>query len=158
MVEKTILVSIPVVFKRAKGSKDIFWFLVKEKDSEIWGFPKTIVRRGESSVRAGIRFMAEQGGMRAKVLEEAGRSGGAAKINGRAVTQRYLYYLMVFKDGGEVLGFEDSIWLEHGKALRRLESKRDIQAFKQAKVILKEVQKKRKEARKKRLIDASRRI
>lgn len=137
-MEKTIIVSVPVVFK---GSiKNPKWFLVKKNDEKEWELPKTMTRRGESSVRAAIRMMSEQGGFRASVIEEVGRSGGATKVNGRPVSQRYLYYLMTYRVGGEVLGFEEAEWMEHSKALKKLGVKRDKDMLKTAKKMLKTVE------------------
>jgi len=133
MAEKILLVATAVVYKN-EGKKRL-WFITKTDKDEEWELPKTVARKGESSVRAAIRMMAEQGGMRAKVLEEVGRSGGATKVNGNPVSQRLLYYLMHFRDGEEALGFAESDWLEYDKAMRRLSSKRDRQMLREAKKI-----------------------
>ena len=143
MKDNSVLVSVPIVFKKIK--EDFFWFVVYQGGA--WELPKTMVRRGESSVRASIRLMAEQGGMRAKVLEEVGRASGAAKISGRAITQKYLFYLMRFKDGGEVLGFEATEWLPYAQAVRKLAAKRDKTQLKSAKALYKEIDLKRRKAR-----------
>jgi hypothetical protein len=142
MQEAVILVSAAVVYKKSPIGP--LWFIVKQDEDSPWEIAKTVARRGESSVRASIRCMAEQGGMKAKVLEEAGRSGGAVKSKGRVVTQRYIYYLMVYKDGGEVLGYQSYDWLEYAQAVRKLASKRDKAMLKEAKNIFKQLDKKRK--------------
>lgn len=141
MKDKTILVAVAVVFKKVQGK--VRWFVVKQGEGE-WEIPKTLVRRGESSVRAAIRMMAEQGGMNAKVLEEVGRSGGAIKFKGRPVAQRLLYYLMMSREGGEVLGFGEYEWLEYTKAEKKLAQKREKMMLKQARAILEEIGKKQK--------------
>ncbi|RJR28351.1 NUDIX domain-containing protein [Candidatus Microgenomates bacterium] len=141
--ERIHMVSTAIVFN--KQGKSLSVFLVKEEGDEAYGLPKTNVRNGESSVRAAIRMMAEQGGMRAKVLEEVGRVGGATKINNKIVTQRTLYYLMIFKEGSEALGFADSEWVDYTKALRKLSVKKDASMLKDAKTLLKEVEHKYKE-------------
>ncbi len=133
MAEKILLVAAAVVYK--DEGKKRFWFITKSDKDEDWELPKTVSRKGESSVRAAIRMMAEQGGMRAKVLEEAGRSGGATKVNGNPVSQRLLYYLMNFRDGEDALGYADVEWLEYDKAVRRLGAKRDQQMLREAKKI-----------------------
>ncbi len=88
--------------------------------------------------------MADQGGFAAKVLEEAGRRGGAVKINDKPVPQRTLYYLMVFETGGEVLGFEEHKWLEYAKAVRLLKSKQDQQMLRAANKLKKKLDRERK--------------
>lgn len=140
--EKILLIGVAVLFKKSK-SKNV-WFLVKKKDSEDWELPKTNVRRGESSVRAVIRMMGEQGGMDAKVFEEAGRSNGASMVNNKPVSNRSLYYLMMMKEGHEVLGFEDYGWFEYQKAARKLKNKKELAMLKSARDILKEVEKRKK--------------
>ncbi len=146
--EKTLLVSGSVVYKRVKEKP--VWFVSKLSQEADWELPKTPVRKGESSVRASLRAMAEQGGMRAKVLEEVGRSGGAALLNGKTVPQRHIYYLLFCKDkdGGEILGFADYQWLDYGKALKKLTTKREIAMLKDANLLLKDIDKKRKAKKK----------
>lgn len=152
MAEQVRLVSAAAVYKKvAKDSDDILWFLIKESDDKGWEVPKTPARTGESSVRASIRAMGEQGGMRVKVLEEVGRHGGAAKVGDKIVTQRTIYYLIAHKGGDEVLGYPTSEWVEHSAALRRLEIKLDREMLKDARVLLNEIRakkRKKKEAEK----------
>ena len=71
MAEQIRLVSAAAVYK--KDGDDVLWFLIKEKEGGGWEIPKTVTKNGESSVRASIRALGEQGGMRVKVLEEVGR-------------------------------------------------------------------------------------
>lgn len=136
MKDNTILVSSPVVFKEGK---EPLWFVVKQNEDSDWELPKTIVRKGESSVRGAIRAMAEQGGMRANVLEEVGRGGGAAKVNGRNVGQKFIYYLLVFREGSEVLGYAENQWLPYSKAVRKLAQKRDQKMLREANKMLKSI-------------------
>lgn len=146
MKEKILLVGGAVVYRKANGKTT--WFIVKQKVDGDWELPKTTARRGESSVRAVIRAMGEQGGMRAKVLEEVGRSGGAAMIGGKTVPQRNLFYLMINKEGQEVLGFADYQWLEYGKAIRRLASKKDQGMLRGARDLLKKLEAEKKKKKK----------
>lgn len=115
--------------------------LVKQKDEEGWEFPKITVRRGESSVRAAIRMTGEQAGMNARVLEEAGRFSGFATVNDKTIPQKHLYYIMLQKSGGEIMGFERFEWLEFDKALKKLAPKKEKDVLKNAKSVLKEWEK-----------------
>jgi len=134
--DKVVLVSVPVLFR--KKSKKLQWFVVCQGEEEReWVLPRTFVRRGESSVRAAIRLMAEDGGMKVRVLEEVGRTGGATKVNGEAVSQRYLYYLAEHQENEEVLAFEETAWLEYKRATQKLSQKRDKQMLKSAREVLK---------------------
>jgi len=141
--DKLLLVGVAVVFNRDNRGKPR-WFVIRQTADGEWELPKMAVRRGESSVRSVIRAMGEQGGMKVKVLEEVGRSGGAVTVNGKVVSQRYLYYLMLEKGGGEVLGFEQYDWLDYPKAVRKLVTKRDKQMLMTARDMVKEMEKKKK--------------
>jgi ADP-ribose pyrophosphatase YjhB (NUDIX family) len=125
-----VLVAGAIVFKKTRGGRK--WFLVKLPDEDKWEIPKTAVRKGESSARAVIRMTGEQGGMTAKVIEEAGRAGGVTTINGKTLPQRHLYYLMRQVSEGEAIGFDEYVWLDYSKALRKISTKREQLMFKQA--------------------------
>lgn len=140
--QKLILVGAAVVFKKVKNKP--VWFLVRQKEESDWELPKTTARRGESSVRSVIRMMGEQAAMNVKVLEEVGRSGGAALVAGNTIPQRTIYYLMICKDAKEVLAFVESDWLDYSKAVRKLKSKKDLNMLKGARDLLKELDKKKK--------------
>jgi hypothetical protein len=116
------------------------WFIVKHDNGDQWELPKAHARKGESSVRSAIRNMAEKGEMRAKVLEEIGRSTGIHKIGNQKLPQKYLYYFMIERDSGEPIGFIDSAWLEYNKALKRLDE-RDKRMLTRAKAMIKGLQK-----------------
>ena len=131
MKNDKVLVSGAIVFKEYRGR--LTWLIVKKNEENGWEFPKVVVRKGESSVKAVIRMMGEQAGIGAKVLEEAGRAGGSTSINGRVVPQKNIYYLMMQNSAGEILGFESHKWLEYAKAMRKLSSKREKVIMKQAK-------------------------
>jgi len=102
--------------------------------------PRTTGRRGESSVRAGIRMMAEQGGMQLKTLEEVGRSGGATKVNNKIVSQRHLYYLMIHDYGTEVLEFADFQWIPYSKAVKKIKDKKDLKMLSVANKMQKKIE------------------
>ncbi|OGM10541.1 hypothetical protein A2159_03490 [Candidatus Woesebacteria bacterium RBG_13_34_9] len=144
MLDKnTVLVAIACLYKEVKGKGR--WFLIKQGEDGDWEFPKVLVRKGESSVRAILRLMAEKGTMTTKVLEEAGRAGGVATIGSKTLPQRNIYYLMVYKSGAkEAIGFSEYHWLEYSKAVKKLISKRDKQMLKAATKILRQLMRDRK--------------
>lgn len=139
--DRIALTAAPCVFRRKDDTLE--WFLVKTDTGSDWEIPKVNVKPVESSVRASIRVLAEQGGMTARVLEEVGRHGGAGRVNGKIVTQRTIYYLMLCKDAKEILGYADSTWASQATALKKLKNKRDVQMIKDAKALLKVVEEKR---------------
>jgi hypothetical protein len=134
-----ITVSGAIVFKEYRSKK--LFMVVKQSAEGKWEIPKVTVRRGESSVRASLRMIGEMAGMNARVLEEAGRTTAVATINGKSVPQKTYYYLLIHKAGGEILGFQDFVWLEYGKALKKLELKREKDMLRGAKDVLKKWEK-----------------
>ncbi|BCX14423.1 MAG: hypothetical protein KatS3mg088_106 [Patescibacteria group bacterium] len=127
-----MLIGGAVVFRRAKNGR-VDWFLVQE-DEKGWEIPKAIVRKGESSVRAVLRAMGEQGGMSCRVLDEVGRIEDDVEINGKKTQRKIIYYLVLGRTGGEVLGFDNSAWIDFSSALRRVSWEKEKMILKQAKV------------------------
>ena len=127
-----VLVSGAVVFKKAKNGR-IYWLVVKRNEDSGWEIPKITARRGESSVKAVLRMMSEQVGMTTKVLEEVGRFGGSTTINGKVVSRRVLYYLIVATAESEALEFYDYSWHGYTKALKVISTKKEKQMLRSAK-------------------------
>jgi 8-oxo-dGTP pyrophosphatase MutT (NUDIX family) len=126
-----------VVFRDNRGKRQ--YLLVKTKEDGGWEIPKVTVRRGESSVRSVIRLTAEQGGISARILEEAGRYTASVVINGIPISQKYYYYLMFQKSGpSELIGFQAYKWLEPSDVLKKLDSKKEKEMFKSGRDVLKE--------------------
>lgn len=126
-----------IVSKRKDGFS---WLLVKMEKDSSWEIPKTKVRRGESSVSSIIRLMGEAGGMKVRVLEEAGRALGKGNLNGKGVNQRYIYYLIAQKGPYQDLGFAELDWFTYSQAVRRLDT-RDARMLRLAKGVLVDWQK-----------------
>lgn len=132
-----VLIGGAVVFRDNRGKRQ--FLLVKTKEDGDWEIPKVVVRRGESSVRAVIRLTAEQGGISARVLEEAGRYTGNAIVNGTSISQKYYYYLMFQKGGSsELIGFYEFKWLDAGVVAKKLTTKKEKEMYKSAREVLKE--------------------
>lgn len=132
-----ILIGGAIVFRDNRGKRQ--FLLVKTKEDGDWEIPKVTVRRGESSVRAVIRLTGEQGGITARVLEEAGRYSGNTVVNGNSIPQKHYYYLMLQKGGpSEMIGFQDFKWMEAGNVNKNLYSKKEKEMFKSAREVLKE--------------------
>lgn len=134
------LVGAGITYRKGKGKRE--WLLVRTDESADWEIPKTRVSRKESSVSAVIRMMGEDAGMRARVLEEVGRSNTDEKINGVLVLQSTIYYLVRHMGGEEVLGFSDMKWFLGPQASRVLSTKRERNMLKKASELLAEIEKK----------------
>ena len=149
MNDDKILVSGPIIF-RGNG-KMRRWLITKNEKDGPWEIPKVSVRRAESSVRAAMRMMGEQGAMDIQVLEEAGRSGGTTTVNGKVLAQRKLYYLALYLGGGEVLGFIEAKWLPYAKVTRKLSKQEAMMVRSARKELVVWERKKREEERLERL-------
>lgn len=128
---KTVLVAGAVLFRERNDETE--WFIVKESPDTDWEIPKTIVRKGESSVRAVLRLMGQKGSMSTRVLEEAGRSGGVSTVNGKTVPRRFIYYTMLTKSqASEAIGFAESGWFDFKEATKKLPTKKEQGILKDA--------------------------
>jgi ADP-ribose pyrophosphatase YjhB (NUDIX family) len=135
-----VLIGGAVILRENRSKRQ--FLLVKNKDEKDWEIPKVTVRRGESSVRSVIRLVGEQGGMSARVLEEAGQATGSSVVNGKPIQQKYYYYLMLQKGGNsDLMGFDEVKWLEYPEAYKKIVQKKDKDALKSAKDVLKEWEK-----------------
>lgn len=131
-----ILIGGAVVFRDHRNKRQ--FLIVKQNEEKGWEIPKVNVRKGESSVRGVIRMTGEQGGMTARVLEEAGRGTGTTVINGKSIPQKFIYYLMLQKAGAyEIIGMGDYQWMEYGQAIKKMGLKRDKEMLKSAREVLK---------------------
>ena len=145
--KNSVLISGVALYKDEKGVGRK-WFVIKQNDETSWELPKAITRKVESSVRAIIRTLQEQGGMSIRVLEEAGRAGGATTVNGRTIPQRHIYYLATqTAKSEEGLGFNEFAWLDYAIAKKKL-SKREQKMLTSANEELKKVIKKRQKKKK----------
>lgn len=147
MNKNLVLIAGAIVFRELNEKPE--WFLIKHQEENIWEIPKVTVRKGESSVRAALRMMGEKAFMTTRVLEEAGRAGGVANINGKSVSQRHLYYLMLSKSAAkDTVGFPGSLWLDYSQAIKKIASKREKMMLKEAREIYKKWKKERKTRKK----------
>lgn len=136
-----LLVGAVVIFKEGKGKK---LFLLSKNINGDWEILKTTARRGESSVRAVIRYATEQGNMSARVLDEIGRVSTTATINSKTVNQKIIYYLMYYKSGAEVMGLGDTSWVDLQSGIKKLKVKKEKDFLKTANEMAKDWTKNRK--------------
>lgn len=136
-----ILVGGAVIFKEGKDKK---LFLLSKNNEGDFEILKSTVRRGESSVRAVIRYTSEQGNMNTRVLDEVGRNTSVGTVNNKSVTYRYIYYLLFFKAGIEISGMGDISWYDYASASKKLKLKREKDILKIASNMVKEWEKNKK--------------
>jgi len=136
MAQNQLIVGCAIIAKK-RSAGDFWWLVIRQKEGG-WEFPKVIARKGESSVRAVIRMAAEQGGMNAQVLNEAGHFISQTVLEGKSIQKRTLYYTMFQRAGGEMIGFDEAKWVNSQEIIKRLESKGEKEFFKIAKRTLKD--------------------
>ena len=137
-----ILIGAGVIYKEVSGGRR--YLLVRNEDEDKWEFPKIVVRRGESSVRAVIRMLGEAAGIGAKVLEEVSRVNSIVVVNGKSMPQRLFYYLLIQRSAGEIIGFDKFEWLDRSKAGSRLFLKREKDVLKESEKMIKAWEKEEK--------------
>lgn len=140
------LIGGAVVFKEIRGNK-VHFLLTKDEDGN-WEIIKSMGRKGESSVRAAIRLTKEQGCMNVTVIEEASRATGVGTVNGKSMVFKYLFYVMVFVTGGEMIGFDTVSWFDYATAIRKLKLKREQEALRSANKLIKVWKREQKELEK----------
>jgi 8-oxo-dGTP pyrophosphatase MutT (NUDIX family) len=139
-VNQQISIGGAIVFRDNRGKRQ--FLVVKTKEDSDWEIPKVTVRKGESSVRSVIRLTGEQGGMTARVLEEAGRYSGTIIVNGKSIPEKHYYYLLMQKGGSsELIGFHEFKWVEYSDASKKLPLKKEKEMLKSAVAVLKEWEK-----------------
>ena len=139
-VNQQISIGGAIVFRDNRGKR--YFLIVKNKDDSDWEIPNVTVRKGESSVRSAIRLINEQGGIAARVLEEAGRISGVAIINGKSIPKKHYYYLMMQKGAlSEMIGFNEFKWVQYPDSTKRLGLKKEKEMLKSAVTVLKEWEK-----------------
>lgn len=140
MQEKLITGS--AVCRRRKSQTQ--WLLVRATKNGGWEFPKDSVRRGESSVSAIIRYLNEAVGLRARIIEEAGRATVSSTSKGETQEEKLVFYLACLA-GGQVqnghIKRKDMKWFSSALAAKNLSLARERRILKQANNVFKEWQK-----------------
>lgn len=136
------LVAGSTVCRRRKSQTE--WLLIQAAKSGGWEFPKDAVRRGESSVSAIIRYLNEILGVRARILEEAGRATVSSSGNGETKEEKLIFYLACLTGGQVQDGYvrrKDIKWFPSVSAAKNLSSARERRILKQANNAYREWQK-----------------
>jgi ADP-ribose pyrophosphatase YjhB (NUDIX family) len=124
-----------VIYRKKNGVTK--WFLAKSDEDGGWELPKRLVRTGESSVQAAIRYVRDDGGIRVTVLEEAGRMNVSASVKGKPTATKLLFYLMRGKYAKEEgLVYFEGEWMPYSSARRRLSLLREKKVLGQANMVL----------------------
>ena len=137
------LVTAATVYRKKRGGFD--WLVIKPNAKTPGEFPKGPVRRGESSVGAILRILREERGMTVEVMEESGRFNQTTSKNGTKANEKYLYYLIeatgisTIKDAKK-----QEKWGQYAQISKLVSSDKEKKMLSQAKDVLKELQKVKK--------------
>lgn len=138
------LVAGAATYRKKNGRTE--WLIVKPDEDSGWELPKGDVRRGESSVRGALRALLENGGIRSRVLEEAGRATVSTTVDGEPFAQKHIFYLMrkrgKNKEGSK---YAEERWLPYSQARISLSFARERRILRQANETLKEWRKQRRD-------------
>lgn len=130
------LITAATIYRKKRGGS-FEWLVVKPNAKTPGELPKGPVRRGESSVGAILRILREDSGMTVEVKEESGRFNQG--------TSKFLYYLIeatgisTIKDAKK-----QEKWGQYSQVAKFLGTDREKKMLSQAKDVLKELQKVKK--------------
>lgn len=122
-----------VVFK--KENNKTFFLLIKPAETDRWQFPKGLIDKGESAQEAAIREVAEEGGVKAEVVEKLGTSSYFFVWEGEKIFKTVTYFLMKYiKDTRDGHGREvdKTLFCLFTEAYEKLTYKGDKNILKQA--------------------------
>lgn len=130
------LVTGAATYRKKNGRTE--WLIIKSDEGSGWELPKGDVRRGESSVRGALRALLENGGIRSRVLEEAGRATVSTTVNGEPLAQKHIFYLARQRGKNEEGSkYAEERWLPYSQARRNLSLARERRILRQANQVLK---------------------
>lgn len=119
-----------IVIKREKGKPLVL--IVQHSQHKGWCFPKGLIERGEKKEETALREVFEEGGVRAKIVKEAGTTEYFYVENGIRVKKKVYYYLMEYESGepqNHDREMMDAKWVEKEKVLETLTFKSDKMIF-----------------------------
>jgi 8-oxo-dGTP diphosphatase len=126
-----------VVYKKDKGK--LLFLIMKPKGTDRWQLPKGIIDKDESSKATAEREVAEEGGVKAKLLEKLGTSQYFFILKGRRILKTVTYFLMEYvsdTQNGHDDEADEARFFPHEEAHRKLSFKDDKEILKKAREIL----------------------
>ena len=115
-----------IVSKKEKSK--IFILLVQHAGHKGWCFPKGLIEKHEKKEEAALREVLEEGGVRAKIIKEAGTTEYFYVENEIRVKKKVYYYLMEYESGepqNHDWEMMDAKWVEKEKVWETLTYKSD---------------------------------
>ena len=132
-----------VVYKKAnkKGTDKnrTLWLIIKPKGTDRWQFPKGEIDKGESSEKAALREVQEEGGVDVKLLEKVGISQYFFVLNYQKYFKNVVYYLMEFvsdRKSGHDNEVDEVRFLPFDEAFNNLTFKDDKSMLQKAAILI----------------------
>lgn len=133
-----------IVLRQAqdKSSKKKNWEVLVTQHSQHhgWVFPKGLIDEGEDKETTALREVAEEGGVKAKIIKELPPTEYFYQHEGEKIKKKVTYFLMEYVSGDIAAHdweMEDAEWLPIDKVEERLSFKSDKEVFQKAKTFLK---------------------
>lgn len=127
-----------IVFK--KEDSEIFILVVQHSQHHGWGFPKGLIDKGEDKETTALREVAEEGGVKAKIIQELPQTEYFYQFEGDKIKKKVTYFLMEYLSGD--IGDHDwemeaTEWTSLDKVNEKLTFKGDKEVFQKAKNLIK---------------------
>ena len=126
------------VYKRKK--KETLWLIIKPKSYERWQLPKGMIDKGETSLKAAVREVKEEGGVVVKAGEKIDAIQYFFVFEGKKVFKTVTYFLMEYqkesKAGPDKNEIDEVAFLSFKEAFNKLSFKADKDILSKAKETL----------------------
>src|SRR5690606_3155133 len=122
------------VFK--KTSNNILWLIIKPAGTERWQLPKGRIEKGETSKETATREVAEETGVKTKILEKIGTQEYFYQMEERKIKKNVVFYLMAY-DGNtgkkpDTKEIAETQFVSFNKALEMLTFENDKETLQNA--------------------------
>ncbi|MFZ5932742.1 MAG: NUDIX hydrolase [Patescibacteria group bacterium] len=115
-----------VVFK--KTPKSFLWLIIKPAGTDRWQLPKGRIDAGETSGKAAIREVEEEGGVKVRPIKKLGTSQYFFTFEDKRIFKTVSYFLMEYLQdnlGGHDHEVEETLFLPFRDAYEKLTFKDD---------------------------------
>jgi 8-oxo-dGTP diphosphatase len=128
-----------LVFKRSGDT--VKWLVIRPRGTERWQFPKGGIDKGETGKEAALREVAEEGGVKARIVQKLGNETYFYYLEGKRIFQHVAFYLMEYVEdttkGIDEKEIDEVRLLPYEEALQVLSFENDRELLKKGQTILK---------------------
>jgi 8-oxo-dGTP pyrophosphatase MutT (NUDIX family) len=116
-----------VVFKKEKGKTK--WLIIQPKGTDRWQLPKGQIDEGESSRKAAVREVEEEGGVKTRLIKKLGDTRYFYILHGEKIFKTVTFYLMEYqgssKKGPDKKEIDKVTFVPFEEAIKKLTFKDD---------------------------------